>query len=183
MTNATATELVPGHRFRSRRYEFFEWDRHIAVVKLLNYEPQPDDIIIATVFSEEQTTFGSEYELFVRNSESLEPTETDMADDWLTKINLKDTYYLLADLGLQDSEIQIKKIVSPFYRDVELQGSGKIWIGQELVTYLDAQYDPLTQITTLTGVQRGEEITSQAEHPAGTRCVVTSLYFPKYVPL
>lgn len=183
LTNAVATELVPGHRFRSRRYESFEWDRHIAVVKLLNYEPQPDDIIIATVFSEEQTTFGSEYELFVRNSESLESTENDMADDWLTKINLKDTYYLVSDMGLADTQVQIKKIVSPFYRDVELQGGGKIWVGQELITYTDAQYDSATGITTLTGVQRGEEITSQVEHQAGTRCVVTSLYFPKYVPL
>jgi hypothetical protein len=183
MTNATATELVPGHRFRSRRFDFFDWDHHVVAVKLLNYVENEDDIIIATVFSEEQATFGEEYELFVRNSESKNPTVQDMSDDWMTKINLKDTYYLLDEVTIDSDLIRMKKIVSPFYRDVELTGPGKIWVGKELVTYQDAVYDPSTQITTITGINRGAEITTRDQHAIGERCVVTSFMYPQYVPL
>ncbi len=175
-------DAYPGD-FRPKAYDTFEWDRHSAVIKFTNYAVQEGDIIIITVFAAEQSTSATEYEVFVRNSESTDTTANDILDDTLGQVLEKDVFVLVQAIDQDDTTIKIKPPVRPNTAGLTVEPTGRIWVGAELITYTTATYDAVTNVTTLTGVERGVDITSAQNKDVGTRVTAVTPFDAEKTPL
>jgi hypothetical protein len=93
--------------------------------------------------------------------------------DRLTEITIADQFTLVNDLDQETSDIVITPVlgdgtpdVSTFKLHRSIYHPGLMWVGKELVYFVEATCDETAQTITLTNVIRGWRGTSQLHHKA-----------------